>query len=157
MWNDIPLDDLQCRSHRMIILFNVRGQVDKYTWWFIARGGPHFGELDVEMARKGGFAKQATVGSDLNPDNEVTATELQWPSLHNVCVVISLRIYKTASFQKEAMRTQVAFWFFMKWNLYRKVPLCLSKQNVWTHKLRKFFCFIRSWSERNDGFDCICL
>ena len=53
---------------------------------------PHFGEQNVEMARKGGFAKQATVGSDLTPDNEVTATELQWPSLHNVCVVISLKI-----------------------------------------------------------------
>ena len=26
---------------------------------------------------------------------------------------------KTASFQNEAMRTQVALWFSMKWNLYK--------------------------------------
>ena len=31
--------------------------------------------------------------------------------------------------------------FFMKWNLCREVPLCLSKQNVWTHKLRKVYDF----------------
>ena len=36
-------------------------------------------------------------------------------------------INKTASFQKEAMRTQVALYFFMKWNLYRVVSLCLNK------------------------------
>ena len=57
---------------------------------------------------------------------------------------------KTASFRKEAMLTQVALRFFMKWNLYRNVPLCLSKQNVWTHKLRKVYCFKRLWPERND-------
>ena len=39
---------------------------------------------------------------------------------------------------------------FMKWNLYRKVPLCLSKQDVWTYKLRKVYCFKRLWLERND-------
>ena len=38
---------------------------------------------------------------------------------------------------------------FMKWNLYRKVPLCLSKQHVWTYKLRKVYCFKRLWLERN--------
>ena len=38
----------------------------------------------------------------------------------------------------------------MKWNLYRKVPLCLNKQNVWTYKLRKVYCFKRLWLERND-------
>ena len=57
---------------------------------------------------------------------------------------------KTASFQKEAMRTQVALWFFMKWNLYREVPLYLSKQNVWTYTVKKGYCFKRLWSERND-------
>ena len=40
--------------------------------------------------------------------------------------------------------------FLMKWNLYREVPLCLSKRNVRTHKLRKVYCFKRLWSERND-------
>ena len=39
---------------------------------------------------------------------------------------------------------------FMKWNLYRKVPFCLNKQNVWTYKLRKVYCFKRLWLERND-------
>ena len=29
----------------------------------------------------------------------------------------------------------------MKYNLYREVPLCLSKQSVWTHKLRKVYYF----------------
>ena len=38
---------------------------------------------------------------------------------------------------------------FMKWNLYRKVPLCLSKQHVWTYKLRKVYCYKRLWLERN--------
>ena len=39
---------------------------------------------------------------------------------------------------------------FLKWNLYRKAPLCLNKQNVWTYKLRKVYCFKRLWLERND-------
>ena len=38
----------------------------------------------------------------------------------------------------------------MKWNLYREVPLCFSKWNVRTHKLRKVYCLKRLWSERND-------
>ena len=45
--------------------------------------------------------------------------------------------YKTASFQKEAMRTQVALYFFMKWNLYRVVSLCLNKQNVQNRQVEK--------------------
>ena len=40
--------------------------------------------------------------------------------------------------------------FFMKINFYREVSFCLSKQNIWTHKLRKAYCFKRLWSERND-------
>ena len=44
---------------------------------------------------------------------------------------------KTASFQKEAMRTQVALYFFMKWNLYRVVSLCLNKQNVQNRQVEK--------------------
>ena len=65
--------------------------------------------------------------------------------------VLFIKWNKTASFQKEAMRTQVALWFFfMKWKLYRDLPLCLTKQNVWTHELRKVYCFKRLWSERND-------
>ena len=48
---------------------------------------PPFGELNtcIEMVQKGGFAKYPARGSDLTPDNEFTATELQWPSLHHVC------------------------------------------------------------------------
>ena len=38
----------------------------------------------------------------------------------------------------------------MKWNLHRELPWCLSKQNVWTLKLRKVNCFKRLWPERND-------
>ena len=34
------------------------------------------------MVQKGGFAKYPAGGSDLTPDNEFTATELQWLSLH---------------------------------------------------------------------------
>ena len=30
---------------------------------------------------------------------------------------VPISTYKTASFQKEAMRTQVALYFIMKWNL----------------------------------------
>ena len=44
---------------------------------------------------------------------------------------------KTASFQKEAMRTQVALYFFMKWNLYRVVSLCLNKQNVQNRQVER--------------------
>ena len=44
---------------------------------------------------------------------------------------------KTASFQKEAMRTQVALYLFMKWNLYRVVFLCLNKQNVQNRQVEK--------------------
>ena len=44
---------------------------------------------------------------------------------------------KTASFQKEAMRTQVALYFIMKWNLYRVVPLSLNKQNVQNRQVEK--------------------
>ena len=65
---------------------------------------------------------------------------------------------KTASFQKEAMRTQVALWFFMKWNLYRVVSLCLNKQNVqkqtsWAKSTALKDCD----QEEMIGFDCICL
>ena len=52
---------------------------------------------------------------------------------------------------KEAMCTQVALWFL--WSnicVAGEFPLCLIKQSVWTHKLRKFYCFKRLWSERND-------
>ena len=38
----------------------------------------------------------------------------------------------------------------MKWNFYRVVLLCLIKQNIWTQKLRKVYCFKRLWSERNN-------
>ena len=54
-------------------------------------------------------------------------------------------IYKTASFQKEAMRTQVALYFFMKWNLYRVVSLCSNKQNVQNRQVAKVYCFKRLW------------
>ena len=48
---------------------------------------------------------------------------------HSSADRIVVNSYKTASFQKEAMCTQVALWFFMKWNLYREVPLFLRKTN----------------------------
>ena len=44
---------------------------------------------------------------------------------------------KTASFQKEAMRTQVALYFVMKWNLCRVVYLCLNNQNVQNRQVEK--------------------
>ena len=73
------------------------------------------------------------------------------PRNHLSYPILWLKLDKTASIQKEAMCTQVALWlFFMKWNMYRAVPLCLSKQNVWTHRLRKAYCFKRLWSVRND-------
>ena len=55
---------------------------------------------------------------------------------------IVMKFNKTASFQKEAMRTQVALWFFL-WSeiVCREVPLCLIKQNASTHKLGKVYCF----------------
>ena len=34
---------------------------------------------------------------------------------------------KTASFQKEAMRTQVALWFFMKWNCMKGSAFVFDK------------------------------
>ena len=49
----------------------------------------------------------------------------------------NIRMNKTASFQKEAMRTQVALYFFMKWNLYRVVSLCLNKRNVQNRQIEK--------------------
>ena len=42
---------------------------------------------------------------------------------------------KTVSFQKEAMRTQVALWFLWSETVCREVPLCLKQQNGATHKL----------------------
>ena len=36
-------------------------------------------------------------------------------------------IYKTVSFQKEAMRTQVALWFFMKWNCIKGSAFVFDK------------------------------
>ena len=51
--------------------------------------------------------------------------------------VVGYQIDKTASFQKEAMRTQVALHFFMNWNLYRVVSLCLNKQNVQNRQVEK--------------------
>ena len=62
-----------------------------------------------------------------------------------------IRRYKTASFQKEAMRAQVALWFFMKWSLYREVPLCLRNKTYLTHKLRKVYC----WKIRKKWLDLI--
>ena len=60
----------------------------------------------------------------------------QW--YQNVLVVaVTQNMNKTASFQKEAMRTQVALYFFMKWNLYRVVSLCLNKQNVQNRQVEK--------------------
>ena len=55
---------------------------------------------------------------------------------------------KTASLQKEAVRTQVALWFFfmLKWNL------CLSKQNVWTQKLIKVYCVERLYQKKMIAF-----
>ena len=44
---------------------------------------------------------------------------------------------KTASFQKEAMRTQVTLYFFMKWNMFSVVSLCLNKQNVQNRQVEK--------------------
>ena len=51
--------------------------------------------------------------------------------------LLKLGYNKTASFQKEAMRTQVALYFFMKWNLYRVVSLRLNKQNVQNRQAEK--------------------
>ena len=45
--------------------------------------------------------------------------------------------YKTVSFQKEAMRTQVALYFFIKWHLYKVVSLCLHQQNVQNRQVEK--------------------
>ena len=55
------------------------------------------------------------------------------------------------------MGTQVASYFFMKWNLYREVTSCLSKQNVWTHKLKKFTALKDCDQREMIRFDCICL
>ena len=75
---------------------------------------------------------------------------IQWINRLASLSTIPQDVNKTASFQKEAMRTQVALYFFMKWNLYRVVSLCLNKKTSKTDKLRKVYCFKRLWSERND-------
>ena len=44
-----------------------------------------------------------------------------------LCVNWAQFQYKTASFQKEAMRTQVALWFFMKWNCMKGSAFVFDK------------------------------
>ena len=69
---------------------------------------------------------------------EEIITRTQCVKQLHVALMVSFRINnKTASFQKEAMRTQVALYFFMKWNLYRVVSLCLNKQNVQNRQVEK--------------------
>ena len=63
--------------------------------------------------------------------------------------------YKTASFQKEAMRTQVALWFL--W-----CEICIEKSHcVWVKKTSEHTSWEKSDSKDNQnemiGFDCICL
>ena len=51
----------------------------------------------------------------------------------NVFVFVFDKTYLTPAL----MRTQVALYFIMKWNLYRVVSLCLNKQNVQNRQVEK--------------------
>ena len=56
------------------------------------------------------------------------------------------------------MRTQVALYFFMKWNLHRVVSLCLNKQDVLNRQVEQILLLYKDSDQKEMiGFDCICL
>ena len=74
----------------------------------------------------------------------------KWTLVNNPDWGLFTRVQQDCFLPKRSYAYPRSVIIFMSWNLYRKVPLCLKKQNVWTYKLRKVHCFKRLWLERND-------